>query len=100
VAKALIQVAHDKNVGSVIVGHSRHGRLHKILRGSIVQSLLRLAGDVGVHVVADRGSGGRDRQRYDAHQDRRHDYVEGTSGVVTMIRGSSGSRNAPPTRRR
>jgi len=53
VAKALIQVAHDKNVGSIIIGHSRHGRLHELVRGSIVQNLLRLAGDVDVHVVAD-----------------------------------------------
>jgi len=34
-------VAHDKNVGSIIIGHSRHGRLHELLRGSIVQALLR-----------------------------------------------------------
>jgi two-component system sensor histidine kinase KdpD len=54
VAKILMQVAHDKNVGSIIIGHSRHGRLHELLRGSVVQNLLRLAGDVDVHVVADR----------------------------------------------
>jgi two-component system sensor histidine kinase KdpD len=55
VAKALMQVAHEKNVGAIVIGHSRHGRLHELLRGSIVQNLLRLAGDVDVHVVADRG---------------------------------------------
>lgn len=54
VAKALMRVAHDKNVGSIIIGHSRHGRVHELLRGSIVQNLLRLAGDVDVHVVAER----------------------------------------------
>jgi two-component system sensor histidine kinase KdpD len=54
VAKALMQVAHDKNVGSIVIGHSRHGRLHELLRGSIVQNLLRLSGDVDVHVVAER----------------------------------------------
>jgi two-component system sensor histidine kinase KdpD len=59
VAKALIQIAHDKNVGSIIIGHSRHGRLHEFLHGSIVQKLLRLAGDVDVHVVADRDTHGR-----------------------------------------
>jgi two-component system sensor histidine kinase KdpD len=55
VARALMKVAHEKNVGSVVIGHSRHGRLHEVLRGSIVQNLLRQAGDVDVHVVADRG---------------------------------------------
>jgi two-component system sensor histidine kinase KdpD len=54
VAKALMQVAHDKNVGAIVIGHSRHGRLHELLRGSVVQNLLRQAGDVDVHVVADR----------------------------------------------
>jgi two-component system sensor histidine kinase KdpD len=54
VASALMQVAHDKNVGSIIIGHSRHGRLHELLRRSVVQRLLRLASDVDVHVVADR----------------------------------------------
>ena len=54
VAQALMQVAHDRNVASIIIGHSRHGRLHELVRGSIVQKLLRLAGDVDVHVVADR----------------------------------------------
>jgi two-component system sensor histidine kinase KdpD len=53
VAKALMQVAHEKNVGAIVIGHSRHGRLHELLRRSIVQNLLRLAGDVDVHVVAD-----------------------------------------------
>ncbi|MBV9582001.1 MAG: universal stress protein [Chloroflexi bacterium] len=54
VAGALVQLAHEKNVGSIIIGHSRHGRLHEVLRGSVVQNLLRLSGDVDVHVVADR----------------------------------------------
>ncbi len=54
VASVLIQVAHDKNVGSIVIGHSRHGRLHELLRGSVVQKLLRVADDVDVHVVADR----------------------------------------------
>jgi two-component system sensor histidine kinase KdpD len=50
-------VAHEKNVGSIVIGHSRHGRLHELVRGSVVQKLLRLAGDVDVHVVADRERG-------------------------------------------
>jgi two-component system sensor histidine kinase KdpD len=54
VARALMQVAHEKNVGAIVIGHSRHGRLHELMRGSVVQNLLRLAGDVDVHVVADR----------------------------------------------
>jgi two-component system sensor histidine kinase KdpD len=54
VARALVRVAHARNVGSIVIGHSRHGRLHELLRRSIVHNLLWLAGDVDVHVVADR----------------------------------------------
>jgi two-component system sensor histidine kinase KdpD len=51
-ASALMQLAHKKNVGSIIIGHSRHGRWHGMVRGSVVQNLQRLAGDVDVLVVA------------------------------------------------
>ncbi|MCL6648650.1 MAG: universal stress protein [Chloroflexi bacterium] len=54
VATALAQVAHEKNVDSIVIGHSRRSRLHELLQGSIVNKLLRLAGDVDVHVVAER----------------------------------------------
>jgi two-component system sensor histidine kinase KdpD len=54
VAAALMHVAHEKNVASIVIGHSRHGRLHELVHGSIVQKLLRSAGDVDVHVVAER----------------------------------------------
>ncbi len=54
VARALMRIAHDKNAGSIVIGHSRHGRMYDLVRGSIVQRLLRLAVDVDVHVVADR----------------------------------------------
>jgi two-component system sensor histidine kinase KdpD len=54
VARALMEVAHGKNVGSIVIGHSRHGRLHELVRRSVVHKLMRLAGDVDVHVVSDR----------------------------------------------
>ena len=54
IASTLLRVAHERNVGSIVIGHSRHGRVHELIRGSIVQKLLRLAGDVDMHVVAER----------------------------------------------
>jgi two-component system sensor histidine kinase KdpD len=54
IARSLMQVARERNVGSIVIGHSRHGRLHELLRGSIVLNLLRLASDVDVYVVAER----------------------------------------------
>jgi two-component system sensor histidine kinase KdpD len=54
VAQALIDVAREKNVGSIVLGHSRHGRVYEVLRGSTVHRLLRLARGADVHVVGDR----------------------------------------------
>lgn len=53
VAKALARVANEKNISSIVLGHSRHGRLHEFLRGSIASNVLRLVRDLDVHVVAE-----------------------------------------------
>jgi two-component system sensor histidine kinase KdpD len=58
VAKTLAQVANNKNISSIVVGHSCHGRLHEFLRGSIASNLLRLVRGVDVHVVADEAERG------------------------------------------
>jgi two-component system sensor histidine kinase KdpD len=57
VARELTRIAYEQNAGSVVIGHSRHGRLHEFLRGSIISALLRLMRDVDVHVVADHREG-------------------------------------------
>jgi two-component system, OmpR family, sensor histidine kinase KdpD len=54
VARGLLRVAHDYNVGSLVIGPSRHGRLHKLLNRSTVDALLRRARDVDLHVGAAR----------------------------------------------
>jgi two-component system sensor histidine kinase KdpD len=54
VASALIRVAQEKNVGSIVIGHSTRGRLYELIHGSIVNKLLRRARGVDVHVVASR----------------------------------------------
>ena len=53
-AEELARIAREKNVGQIIIGYSRHGRLHELLRRSVVQKLLRLVRDTDVHLVADR----------------------------------------------
>jgi two-component system sensor histidine kinase KdpD len=54
VADALAGVAQDRNVDSIVIGHSRHGRLHELLHGSIINKLLKQARDFDVHLVAGR----------------------------------------------
>lgn len=52
VPAALVQVAHDKNAGSVVVGKGRSGLLRRLSGSSIVGRLVQTAKDVDVHVVA------------------------------------------------
>lgn len=60
VAKTLVKIAHEKNIDSIVIGHSRHGMLHRILKGSVTDKLLHLARDLDLHIVAtDRSDGKR-----------------------------------------
>lgn len=54
VAQALATLAREQNVGCIVIGHSRHGRLRQIVRGSIVHRLLRLIENVDIYVVANQ----------------------------------------------
>ena len=52
VPKAMIQVAHEKNAGSIVVGKSEKGVLSRLAGKSTVDALVRSAKDVDVYVVA------------------------------------------------
>lgn len=52
IAKELVRVARDKNAGTIAVGRPKRGRPAQLLRRSTASTLLRLATDVDVHVVA------------------------------------------------
>lgn len=54
VARALAATAYEQNARFIVIGHSRHGRLYHVLRGSIVFNLLRIVRDVDVLVVAEQ----------------------------------------------
>jgi two-component system sensor histidine kinase KdpD len=51
-AKAIMQVAHDKNAGSIVVGKKEGGLLSRLSGGSTVDAVIRAARDVDVYVVA------------------------------------------------
>ncbi len=60
IAKTLVAIAHEKNIDSIVLGHSRHGVLHRLFKGSVVDKLLHLARDLDLHIVAtDRNDGKR-----------------------------------------
>ncbi|MCL6650181.1 MAG: universal stress protein, partial [Chloroflexi bacterium] len=53
VARALVRLAHERNVESLVVGHPRRRGLRRLWRRSTVEKLLRLAPDLDLHIVAD-----------------------------------------------
>jgi two-component system sensor histidine kinase KdpD len=61
VAAALVQVAHERNVESIVIGHSRRGWLRRLLHGSTVEKVLHLAGDIAIHIVGEYGLQKRSR---------------------------------------
>ncbi len=52
VAETLVQVAREKNVASIVIGRPHASALHRLLFGSIVDTLIRLAQDIDVLIVA------------------------------------------------
>jgi two-component system sensor histidine kinase KdpD len=52
VPTTLVQMAHEKNAGSVVVGKGRGGLLRRLSGSSIVERLVQTASDVDVYVVA------------------------------------------------
>lgn len=51
VAAELARVARERNAGSIVIGHPRHGRLHQLVFGCTVDRLLSLAPDLDVYMV-------------------------------------------------
>ena len=64
VPDALLQVARAENVTQVVLGASDRSRLTELLRGSVINRVIRQSGPIDVHVIsgdAPAGGGGRRR---------------------------------------
>ena len=55
-ARALVDFAREHQVTQIVLGSSRRSRWEELTKGSVVQRVLRFAGDcdVDVHVIARR----------------------------------------------
>jgi two-component system sensor histidine kinase KdpD len=85
VADDVIAYARANNVTQLVIGKSARTRWFEILHGSVVHDLVRVAGNVSVHVVAgEEGSEERNVRRIPpAAPVRRFD--PGTFGLAAMI---------------
>jgi two-component system sensor histidine kinase KdpD len=55
-AREMVAFARGRNVSRIVLGKTARSRWSEIFRGSFVQEVIRLSGDIDVHVV--RGDGG------------------------------------------
>jgi two-component system sensor histidine kinase KdpD len=54
VAEEVMRFAHERNVTHIVIGRSDKSRWREWLEGSATHDLIRIAGDVSVHVISGR----------------------------------------------
>lgn len=59
IGEALVSFARANNATQLVVGATRRNRLQEMLTGSVIQQVLRLAGDIDVHVISNPASSPR-----------------------------------------
>jgi two-component system sensor histidine kinase KdpD len=52
VAETLLAFARERNVTRIVAGKPTHGRWRDLLRGSLLDTLIRSSGDIEIHVIA------------------------------------------------
>ncbi len=71
VASGILDYAKANNFTHIVVAKSQRGRLGELLRGSLTHRLIRRAGDVSVHVIAEPAASEGERPR-DSVATRQH----------------------------
>jgi two-component system sensor histidine kinase KdpD len=59
IGDALVEFAREHHVTQLVLGQSARNRFQILLRGSVINHILRHARNVDLHIVADRPSEGR-----------------------------------------
>jgi len=65
VAQALLAYARKHNVTRLVIGKPTHSRLRDVLRGSLLDEVVRGSGDIDVHVI--RGGSENEATSHDGH---------------------------------
>jgi two-component system sensor histidine kinase KdpD len=60
VAASLVHFAHTQNATQIVLGASRQSRWTHLIRGSVIQNVIRASGPIDVHVIS---SGGEEEHR-------------------------------------
>ena len=57
-AEALVRFARAEHATQLVLGSSQRSRMTEILRGSVINRVVRESGDIDVHVISTRADGG------------------------------------------
>ena len=83
-AAEVISLARQRNVTRIVVGKPTHSTWRDRLRGSFVESLVRLSGDIDIHVIrGDEEAAGAPRARAQAPPRKRRRAL--TAGVIAAV---------------
>jgi two-component system sensor histidine kinase KdpD len=63
VAAALVDFARAENATQLVLGASQRSRLTELVRGSVINRVVRLSGPIDVHVISHRADAGDDDER-------------------------------------
>lgn len=55
IAEEVLRYAQEHNITHIVTGKSRRSRWFELLHGSVVDQLVRNAGNISIHVIADPG---------------------------------------------
>ena len=55
IAKTLVEIAHERQVTQLVLGQPARSHWEELLRGSIINRLLRLSTDIDIHLVPRSG---------------------------------------------
>jgi two-component system sensor histidine kinase KdpD len=52
VAKTLVEIVHERHITQLVLGQPARSRWEEIIRGSIINRLLRLGTNIDIHLVS------------------------------------------------
>ena len=80
VADALVRFARGENATQIVLGATQRSRLMELVRGSVINAVIRASGPIDVHVIStdEVGDGGPEEARSVRHA-RRHCHPGATS---------------------
>ncbi len=89
VPAALVDFAQSEMATQMVIGASRRSRIHEVLHGAVVNSIVRQADGFDIHVIAQGGDDGNGRPRRDGAAPRRPRQIRRGQSVRRQLIGAA-----------